>query len=106
MVGSHGCWKQKGWKIDGHMAWFRTDGYDSRLYQYEPSVAYDFSFPMYYGHGIRYALMVQGGIDSHLKMTAKMGVTNYFDRSSVGTGLQQVDRSSLADLLIQIHYLL
>ena len=50
--------------------------------------------------------MVQGGIGSHLKMTAKMGVTNYFDRSSVGTGLQQVDRSSLADLLIQIHYLL
>lgn len=106
MVGSHGCWKQKGWKIDGHMAWFRTDGYDSRLYQYESSVAYDFSFPMYYGHGIRYALMVQGGIGQHLKMTAKMGVTNYFDRSSVGTGLQQVDRSSLADLLIQIHYLL
>ena len=87
----------------GSFAWFHSDDYDSRLYQYEPSTQYDFSFPAYYGHGIRYALMAQGDVGTHLSLATKLGVTNYFDRTIIGTGLQQVNHSSMTDLLIQLN---
>lgn len=102
MVGQQVRWQQRWLKVTGTLAWFHSDDYDSRLYQYEPSMQYDFSFPAYYGHGIRYSLMAQADIGRHLALTTKLGVTNYFDRSVIGTGQQQIDQSSMADLLVQL----
>ncbi len=90
-------------RFDANVGWFRTDDYESRLYQYEHSVLYDYSFPMYYGHGLRYSCTVR--VDWHRWMfSAKFGVTNYFDRSVISSGLQQIDRSSQPDLLLQARY--
>lgn len=103
MVGQQARWQKKWMKVTGTLAWFRSDDYDSRLYQYEPSTQYDFSFPAYYGHGIRYALMAQAALGTHLSLATKLGVTKYFDRTIIGTGLQQVNHSSMTDLLIQLN---
>jgi len=102
MVGQQVRWQQRWLKVTGTLAWFRSDDYDSRLYQYEPSTQYDFSFPAYYGHGIRYSMMAQVDMGKHLRLATKIGVTNYFGRTTIGTGLQQVDQSSMADLLVQL----
>ena len=85
------------------IGWFHTDDFDSRLYQYEPSVRYDFSFPAYYGHGIRYAASVRAAF-SRLTVMAKLGVTDYFDRATISSGLQQINASSQTDLLLQFYY--
>ena len=103
MIGQQARWQQRWLKVAGTVAWFHSDDYDSRLYQYEPSTQYDFSFPAYYGHGIRYSLMMQADIGKHLALATKLGVTNYFDRSVIGTGLQQIDQSSMTDLLMQLN---
>lgn len=102
MVSGHSSWSWRKLKVDGHVGWFHTDNYDSRLYQYEKSVLYDFSFPMYYGHGLRYSALIEVSVLKCLKVLAKVGVTNYFSRNTIGSGLQQVDRSSLTDLLLQV----
>jgi hypothetical protein len=104
MVSGQGQWQCRWLKAQANVGWFCTDDYDSRLYQYESSVLYDFGFPMYYGRGMRYSVMVRADLGQRLTATAKMGTTHYFDRSSIGSGLQQVDRSSLTDLLLQIRY--
>ena len=104
MVSGQGQWQCRWLKAHANVGWFCTDDYDSRLYQYESSVLYDFGFPMYYGRGMRYSVMVRADLGQRLMATAKMGTTHYFDRSSIGSGLQQVDRSSLTDLLLQIRY--
>ena len=106
MVSEHLRWQYRWLTLDTHGGWFHTDDYESRVYQYEPSLPYDFSFPMYYGHGIRYALMARATLGKRLTATCKVGVTNYFDRATVGTDRQQVRGSSLTDLLIQIRYVL
>ena len=103
MVSQQARWQNRWLKLTGSMAWFRSDNYDSRLYQYEPSLQTDFSFPAYYGHGIRYALMAQVALGQRLQLAAKMGVTNYFDRTTIGSELQQVDHSSMADLQVQLY---
>jgi len=104
MVSQHVKWQHHWLKTDAHIGWFHTDDYDSRVYQYEPTVSYDFGFPMYYGHGIRYALMLNADIVKCLAVSAKVGVTNYFDRSTIGTGLQQINHSSMSDLLVQLRW--
>ena len=63
---------------------------------------YDFSMPAFYGEGIRYSLMVSHQFNKRLSLTGKLGVTDYFDRSTMGTGYQQVNGSSMTDLLLQL----
>ena len=103
MLSQQLAWHYRWLQLSGMVGWFHTDDYDSRLYQYEPSVRYDFSFPMYYGHGLRYALMARADLGRFL-VAAKIGTTNYFDRAVISSGLQQVSRSSMTDLLLQFLY--
>lgn len=90
-------------QFNASVGWFHTDDYDSRLYLYEPSILYDFSFPMFYGHGLRYALTARGVFGPWTAMV-KFGVTDYFDRSVISSGNQQIDRSSQPDLYLQLRY--
>jgi hypothetical protein len=59
---------------------------------------------MLYGKGIRYAFMTRADIGKHWMMMAKVGVTNYFDRSKISSGQQEIDGSSMADIDVQIRY--
>ncbi len=102
MVSERAAWHFRSFQADALVGWFCTDDYNSRIYQYERSVAYAFGFPMYYGRGLRSALMLSAHIGPHFQATAKIGLTKYFDRSVIGSGLQQINRSSVTDLLLQV----
>lgn len=87
-----------------NFAYFHTDNYESRLYLYERSVLYNFSSLMLYGKGIRYAFMARADMGRHLLLIAKLGVTNYFDRSKISSDLQEINHSSMADMDVQIRW--
>ncbi len=44
----------KSWRANVRMQYFKTTGFEERLYTYEPDLPYSFSIPFYYGHGYRY----------------------------------------------------
>ena len=89
-------------RLNGGLGWFHTDSYDSRVNLYELGPLYSYSFTQFSGEGIRYWLMARANIGSRLVLTAKMGVTNYFDRSTIGSSYQQINRSSQTDLDLQV----
>ena len=91
-------------RLNGGVGYFHTDSYDSRLYLYEQGPLYTYSMAQFYGEGIRYWLMARANISKRLMLTAKVGVTNYFDRSVIGSSYQQVDGSSLTDLDLQVRW--
>ena len=91
-------------KASAGCGYFNTTGYASRLYVYERSPLYAFSFPAYYGEGMRLMLMVQSAPVSRLTLTAKLGLTRYFDRSTIGTGLQLIDSPMQTDLDLQLRW--
>ena len=91
-------------QFSANVAYFHTDNYESRLYQYERPLLYEFSSLMLYGKGLRYALMTRADLGKHLMLIAKMGVTDYFDRRVISSGQQQINGSSMADVDIQIRY--
>ncbi len=91
-------------RANASLAYFHTDGYASRIYAYEPGMLYAMSFASYYGEGIRYALALHADIGKHLQLTGKIGTTDYFDRSRISSGLQEISQSSQTELEVQIKW--
>lgn len=96
------AYRQRRWQLFATVGYFNTDDYASRVYVYERALLYTFSFPVFFGEGIRYALNACADIGRHVMLIAKLGTTNYFDRSTIGSALQQIDRSSMTELEIQL----
>lgn len=65
---------------------------------------YNFNFPAYYGEGIRYALIAVYKPWTNIQFTAKAGTTDYFDRSTIGTAMQQIDHSAATDIQLQLSW--
>ena len=85
-------------------AWFNTDSCATRIYAYERQLQHEISFPTYYGEGIRLALMARADVTKQLRLTARIGYTNYFDRSAIGSGLQLIPHSHQTDLDLQLRW--
>lgn len=84
--------------------YFRTDDYASRIYSYERGPLYSFSFPAYYGRGIRYAVFARADISKALMVIVKVGTTDYFDRNHISTGQQMIAASSQTDMELQLRW--
>ena len=79
----------KSYAVNGRLACFSTDGYNSRLYAYENDLLYSFSVPALYGNGFRAYLNFQQKLKNKLTLWLKLGATRQFgkeadDGSTVG----------------------
>lgn len=91
-------------RLSLYAAYFRCNDYESRLYDYEPTLLYTFAFPSYNGEGIRLSLTGRWTFCSRWTLLGKYGLTGYFDRNSIGTGPQRIARSSKNDISVQLRY--
>ena len=67
-------------RMNAGVGYFNTDSYNSRVYLYESGPLYTYSMQQFYGEGMRYWLMLRASLGKHFMLTAKVGVTNCFDR--------------------------
>lgn len=104
MASQHLTWQKNNWQLCATAAYFDTDDYTSRIYLYERLMAYDYYFHSYFGQGIHFALMARTDIGRQLRLALRMDYTNYFDRSTIGTGLQKTDHSHLTNLELQLRW--
>ncbi len=104
MVSQTGGFKHKYIQATANINYFRTHDYNSRLYAYERGMLYDFSFPMFYGHGMRFSLCLQDAVTKSLILTGKVGTTKYFDRDHIASAYQQIDSSAMTDLELQVKW--
>lgn len=102
MVSQEIAYKLHHLQLNGNFSYFHTDDYDSRLYLHEYPLLYEYASLMLYGKGIRYAVKIRADIGSKLMVVAKIGVTNYFDRSSIASGMEEIRASSMADIDFQL----
>lgn len=91
-------------KLNASAGYFNTDDYPSRVYIYEPGLLYTMSFGSFYGKGMRYALSAKVNLKEHLLLMAKLGLTHYFDRNHISSGLQEIQGSTQADLEVQLKW--
>ena len=94
-------WQKGRIKLKFSGTYFCTDSYDSRMYVGEPTLNSCFSYPMLEGRGVRCAVMAHYDVGSMMYLTAKIGMTSYFDRDVISSGLQQINQSSKTDIEVQ-----
>ena len=85
-------------------AFFDTEAYDNCFYIYEKDVLYAFSIPMYYGKGNRMYANVNYAVNKQLTLWFKIAYTQYFDRETVGSGLETINGNSKTDVKLMARY--
>lgn len=92
---------EKPFAMNGRLAYFKTDGYNSRLYAYENDLLYSFSVPALYGNGIRSYFNFQQKLSSKITLWLKLAATHQFAQND---SEQTVDSSTKSEIKIQVCY--
>lgn len=96
-------WQRRPLLVSLLTAWFHTDDYASRLYVYERQLPHEFGFNACSGHGMRLSALARAAMGRWL-LHGRLALTRYFDRTAIGTGLQQTPHRGLLDLDLQLSY--
>ena len=88
--------------VSTRYALFDTDDYDNRQYVYERDVWLAFSFPAYYGVGVRSYIMLQYKLNQNIDLWLRWARTVYSDRDSIGSGGDTIYGNSKNDLKFQV----
>lgn len=92
---------RKSFTMNGRLAWFITDGYNSRLYAYENDLLYSFSVPALFGNGIRTYFNLQQKLSNKFTFWLKLAATHQFVNKE---GEMTVDSSTKTEIKFQIRY--
>ncbi|MBL1279716.1 MAG: hypothetical protein COA33_005565 [Fluviicola sp.] len=83
-------------------ALFDTDSYDTRIYTYENNALYVFSVPSYYYRGSRAYAMVRYKFLRKFDLWVRYGVSIFANRTSVGSGAEEVFGNTKTDITVQL----
>lgn len=81
---------------------FDTDSYDTRIYSYENNALYVFAVPSYYYQGSRAYAMIRYSFLRHCDLWVRYGVFIYNNRSSIGSGAEEITGSKKTDITVQL----
>ena len=88
--------------ISGRYALFEAADYDNRLYIYEKDVWLAFSFPAYYGVGIRNYVLLQYSISKKVDVWLRWAHVRYTDRDTIGSGSETINGNIRNDVKFQM----
>ena len=86
------------------LAYFETDGYDSRLYAFENDVLYGYSIPVFFDKGYRYYLNLKYKLSKNLSAWTRIARTIYPEKEKIGSGLDEIKGNSKTEVKLQIIY--
>lgn len=92
---------EKSIALNGRLAYFFTDSYNTCLYAFENDLLYSFSVPALYGDGIRAYLNFQKRIGRHFTCWLKLATTHQFSRTSAE---ESTDPSTKSEIKVQVRY--
>lgn len=95
-------WNSGKFTISGRYALFDTDDYDNRLYVYEKDVWMAFSFPAYYGIGVRNYLLFQYSISKNIDIWMRWAHVRFTDRTAIGSGSETIEGNIRNDVKFQM----
>jgi hypothetical protein len=90
--------------LNARFSWFRTGGYNARIYTYENDLLYNFSTFAFFGEGIRIYLNMRYRFSNSLDGWFKIARTAYSDRDVISSGHSRIEGNSKAEVKIQFRY--
>ena len=89
-------------QVSFRYALFDIPSWDLRIYSYEPDVMASFAVPAYDGKGLRVMVTAKGRITRHLSWWIKYGVTWYEDKTTIGSGLEEINGNRQSEAKAQV----
>lgn len=86
------------------LQYFETDGYNSRIYAYENDVLYSYSIPAFFDKGLRYYLNFNYDVTKKLAFWLRWAQTIYRNRTTVGSGLDEINGNRRTELKLQARW--
>lgn len=83
-------------------ALFDTDSYDTRIYSYENNALYVFSVPAYYYRGSRAYVLLRYTFLRKCDLWVRYAVNIYANRTSTGSGAEEVLGNKKSELTVQL----
>ncbi|HEY3371881.1 MAG TPA: helix-hairpin-helix domain-containing protein [Prolixibacteraceae bacterium] len=91
----------KRFSMNGRLAWFDSDGYNSRLYAYENDLLYSFSVPALSGRGIRTYLNFKQTLNDNFSLWLKVAATHTLAHTE---SEESVGSDTTSELKVQLRY--
>ncbi len=91
-------------QLSSRFAVFNTDSYNMAIYAWEPDVLYAFSVPAYYDRGSRVVLVAKYTLLNNFDIWIRFAQTKYLHRTSIGSGLDEIDGNRKTDIHLQVRY--
>jgi hypothetical protein len=92
---------EKHFKLNGRIAYFYTEGYDSRIYAYENDLLYSFSIPALYGNGLRSYINIQHKLSDNFTLWLKLAALYPF---AIQVSQQTDNSITRYEIKMQIRY--
>ena len=89
------------WSISFRHALFDTDDYDNRIYFYERDVWLAYSFPAYFGVGVRNYVLVQYKLTRKIDIWLRWSHTRYINRTEIGSEGETIVGNTANDIKFQ-----
>ena len=83
-------------------ALFDTDSYDTRIYSFENNALYAFAVPAHYYQGNRAYVLLRYSFLNYFDLWVRYGVFIYNNRTSIGSGAEEIIGDKKSDLTIQL----
>lgn len=84
------------------IAFFDTEGWNSRIYAYENDVLYIFTVPAYYDKGIKYYLGVKYELNKNFSFWTRIAHIKYENLTSIGSGDNQITGNQKTEIKVQM----
>jgi hypothetical protein len=93
----------KAFSASARYALFQTDGYDSRMYEYENDIPGAYSIPNYSDRGSRFYILLNYRINKYLECWFRYAQTIYDNKEIISEGtLSQIDGNKKSEMKIQL----
>jgi hypothetical protein len=91
----------KPFALNFRLQYFETDDYNSRIYAYENDILYSYSIPGFYDKGWRQYINVNYDVSKKLSLWFRFANTIFPDRTSIGSGLDEIEGNRRSDIRFQ-----
>jgi hypothetical protein len=88
--------------LSARLAWFHTDGYNSRIYAWENDLLYSFSIPALFGEGFHSYLYLKCRIGKKTDVWFKFSEILYPGAGTVGTGYNEIKGNRKTEVKFQL----
>jgi hypothetical protein len=93
-------------KIAMRYAFINSPEYETRFYTFESNMPYTFNVTSFYDQCLRYYLMAEYNMKKYLSFWLKFSQTEYLNKTSIGSGLSEIDGNTKTEvkLMVQVEF--